>query len=240
VRSARGLFIEPGEWSRGFAGHTRWYRPGLVSGYSAARNLPPAPATLQTPSSAAAGLVLPRTYQPSCLDLNSCQAGDAGVVPSTLNRPLRLPRVARGESCPTSAGSAIDTAHFHGTTLGSGAVRPLIAMTGDLRHGVTNAAHQTLPRGWLAFKTLWFSAPKYRGPYAIRAERLDGAGSIEFGGQPKLGPLVVPPGPTPNSFDDGYRTVPGQTWVRTAGCYGWQIDGLTFSTVMVVKVNALP
>jgi hypothetical protein len=34
---------------------------------------------------------------------------------------------------------------------------------------------------------------------------------------------------------DGYREEPGGTYVRAPGCYAWQVDGLTFSEVIVVR-----
>jgi hypothetical protein len=49
----------------------------------------------------------------------------------------------------------------------------------------------------------------------------------------------VPAGPTINT-QDGYRTVPGSTWIKSPGCYGWQVDGRGFSDVIVVKVVARP
>jgi hypothetical protein len=33
---------------------------------------------------------------------------------------------------------------------------------------------------------------------------------------------------------DGFRTTPGSTWVTSAGCYAWQVDGRNFSEVIVV------
>ncbi len=47
-----------------------------------------------------------------------------------------------------------------------------------------------------------------------------------------MAPLVVPPGPTLNSFF-GYGTVPGGLFVKTPGCYAWQVDGLGFSEIIV-------
>ncbi len=112
-------------------------------------------------------------------------------------------------------------------------MRPIPAVDGDLRHGIVLLSSNSGVAGWLAFKTLWFSAPAYRGPFLIRAQRLDGQGPIAFGETPILSPLVVPPGETLNSHA-GYRTAPGGTWVKAPGCYGWQIDGLNFSEVIVV------
>ncbi|MGH2884745.1 MAG: hypothetical protein ACRDPA_18920 [Solirubrobacteraceae bacterium] len=48
---------------------------------------------------------------------------------------------------------------------------------------------------------------------------------------------MVPAGPTQNT-ENGYRTVPGSTWVASPGCYAWQVDGRNFSELIVV--HALP
>lgn len=52
----------------------------------------------------------------------------------------------------------------------------------------------------------------------------------------------MPPGPTLNTYPTGsvvgYRTVPSGIWVKAAGCYGLQIDGLTFTRTIVV--HAVP
>lgn len=34
---------------------------------------------------------------------------------------------------------------------------------------------------------------------------------------------------------DGYREFPGATWVKSPECIAWQVDGLTFSNVIVVR-----
>jgi hypothetical protein len=131
---------------------------------------------------------------------------------------------------------SVSSAEFNGLAIGTSVARPLIAMRGDIAHGIIDAAPQQSYPGWLAFKTLWIISPSYQGPIVVRAERLDHPGVMAFGSEPSPDVLVVPPGPTMNSFPDGYRTVPGQSWVYGAGCYGWQVDGLTFSSVLVVSV----
>jgi hypothetical protein len=116
-------------------------------------------------------------------------------------------------------------------------VRPLIASAGDVRQGVADLDPAETP-GWREFKTLWFSVPAYQGPFVIRAERLDKQGPIRLGGSGLLptsaSPLVVPAGPTLNSWN-GWRTVPSGTWAKSPGCYAWQVDGRTFSETIVVR-----
>jgi hypothetical protein len=103
--------------------------------------------------------------------------------------------------------------------------------------------------------------PSYNGPFVLRAARLGAKGPIEVqsggtGQAPGPGPLVVPAGPTINTYYTGwrpglvrdavtgrlvrtltgygYRTVPGGTWIKSPGCYAWQVDGRGFSDVIVM------
>jgi hypothetical protein len=117
----------------------------------------------------------------------------------------------------------------------------MIANEGNLLRGDVDLGGTEAP-GWSAVQTLWFSAPGYQGPFVVRGQRLGASGVIEVrpgatGLVPGSGPLIVPAGPTANT-QDGYRTVPGSTWVRSPGCYAWQVDGRDFSEVIVV--DAVP
>jgi len=96
--------------------------------------------------------------------------------------------------------------------------------------------------GWFALETLWFAMPSYKGPFVVDAKRIGATGPIEVhpgptGMQPGSGPLVVPAGPTANT-EDGYRSMPGSTWVTSPGCYAWRVKGPHFSEMIVV--DALP
>jgi len=156
---------------------------------------------------------------------------------SLVTRPLHFPSVAAGESCPATPGHPVHTSFFDGVALGNGPVRVLVGNHGDLLRGQadlgTSQAH-----GWFALEMIWFSVPGYDGPFVVRAKRLGASGPIrvkpgDAGTVPGSGPLVVPAGPTINT-QDGYRTVPGSTWVTSSGCYAWQIDGQNFSEVITV------
>jgi hypothetical protein len=126
---------------------------------------------------------------------------------------------------------------FGGIVLGNGPVRPILGerSASDARHGIADLSSRTsAPPPWLVVKTLWFSAPSYQGPIVIRAKRIDRPGVIAMGESPTVAPLIVPPGPTLNA-NAGWRTAPGGTWVQSPGCYAWQVDGLTFSDIIVVR-----
>jgi hypothetical protein len=148
-----------------------------------------------------------------------------------LNRALHFPALRTGQRCPATRGTPFDTKFFGGRAQGTGPVRVL---TGATRRGTADLINPTSSPPWLALKTLWFSVPAYQGPFIIRAKRLGRPGPVALGEGPTVAPLVVPPGPTLNSFF-GWRTVPGGLWVKSPGCYAWQVDGVGFSEIIVVR-----
>lgn len=207
------------------------------------------PVKSSRPADAAAlsreGLLVPATYQQACASEPSVcvrsgnLAGSGGPfphgpIPAVLNRPLHFPALRPGQDCPASPGSPVSTVDFGGTALGSGPVRVVIAGAGDLRHGVADLISPSSVPPWLGLKTLWFSVPAYQGPFIIRAKRLGQPGAVAMGEGPTVAPLVVPPGPTLNGTED-WREAPGGLWVRAPGCYGWQVDGLSFSEIVIVR-----
>lgn len=163
------------------------------------------------------------------------QPHGAGSPAALLKRPLDFPGLRPGQPCPATHGTAVSTADFGGIALGRGPIRPIIAQEPPrvARRGIAYLAPTSAP-GWLGIKTLWLSVPGYQGPFVIRAKRLDRAGPVGLGGAPTIAQLTVPSAVTATSWN-GWRTVPGGTWVKSPGCYAWQVDGLTFSEEIVVK-----
>ena len=197
-----------------------------------------APSTAAPGTAPAVGSSAPMGYRDACASEGGvCVSNDVvGSVPATLMRALRFPVLRAGQSCPATPGSEVDTPDFGGIALGTGPVRPIIAdePVNDAQRGIADLINPTSVPPWLGVKTLWFSVPTYQGPFIIRATRLDGPGVIAMGEGPTVDTLVVPPGPTLNG-GQGWRTAPGGTWVMKPGCYAWQVDGLTFSYVIVVR-----
>lgn len=159
-------------------------------------------------------------------------------VPDALRRPLHLPMLAPGGTCPVTSGQRFDNGQFGGVTLGQGPVQPLLApVTGADRvlQGIVPVGRYPSQPGWLEVKTLWFASPAYQGPIYIRGRQLDGPHQPVFGeGAPASLELQLGPGPTING-EDGWREWPGSTWLRAPGCYAWQIDGADFSQVIVFQ-----
>jgi hypothetical protein len=181
------------------------------------------------------GLAVPSTYRQACAAAEpqafGCTGVPAGPIPAALKRPVRFPVLRAGQRCPTSRGTPFNNSYIGGIALGTGPVR---VIAGSNRRGVAELINPSSSPPWLALKTLWFSLPAYQGPFVIRAKRLGHPGPVTLADPPVMTPLVVPPGPTLNSAF-GYRTVPGGLFVETPGCYAWQVDGLNFSEIIVVR-----
>lgn len=193
-----------------------------------------------SPPAAQTALAMPTDYTAACrLEPQVCfpdQFATPNPIPSQLLGPLRLPVLAPGSPCPVSSATPVNNQAMGGTALGVGPVLPLVGGFVVPSHGVPLRLPDT--DGFVGFKTLWYSLPSYAGPAVIRGSRLDAPGDIAFGEQPQASILVIPAGPTVNDVA-GYREAPGGTWVRGAGCYGWQVDTVESSTVIVfLAVNS--
>jgi hypothetical protein len=90
---------------------------------------------------------------------------------------------------------------------------------------------------WGGQKVLWLGAPSYHGPVLIRGRKLTGGG-LGFGaGKIPLAEVDVPPG-RPGGVGlnrDGWRLWGGYVRLRSPGCYGVQVDGTTFSEVIIFR-----
>jgi hypothetical protein len=193
-----------------------------------------------TPRNVLASIQIPATYEQACAnEPHVCLENEQGQVPDLLKRALHYPILETRDACPATAGAPVDTYthYFYGIALGDGPVRVAVGNHGDLLKGQVQVGSTGTP-GWSALETLWFAMPSYDGPFVVRGERLGGSGSINVDGSAtNPAPLVVPPGPTANT-EGGIRVAPVSTWVTSPGCYAWQVDGLTFSYVIVVDLTS--
>ncbi|GEM_PF-1082968 len=183
-------------------------------------------------------LLRPVSYQQACSsEPNVCQPGTSGSIPATLFPPLRLPRVATSESCPVTPGvNSTDPYVFGQQYGGAGPVWMVLGDRGDPGRGISVLGNPETP-GWLAAENVWLVAPGYQGPFTVRGLRLDGRGTVRFGGTPASAAFVEPPAPDANS-SSGWRFPPGTIWVTTPGCYGFQIDGTSFSETVVIDMQS--
>ena len=93
--------------------------------------------------------------------------------------------------------------------------------------------------------TIWISAPQYRGPVLVRGRRIDARGTVGFGSALKpSSELRLPAGSWdedtelaretwPRAVRNGWRFALENTRVAPDGCYAFQIDGESFSDVVL-------
>jgi hypothetical protein len=93
--------------------------------------------------------------------------------------------------------------------------------------------------GWMGQKTPWLIERRYLGPLLIRAARIGLPGPVRLAkvaGQ-HLSELRFRPGEN-NGFQATYRFLASTSLFRTTGCFAFQLDGLSFSSVVVMRIRA--
>jgi hypothetical protein len=158
-----------------------------------------------------------------------------------LQRPLRVPTIAGGSTCPTTSPdpkgnlTRIDRG-LTGIAWGKGPAYPgaLHSEKGrpTLRY-VDPIPPQSLFYGskWFGQKVVWVIDPAYRGPMLVRGRQVDGPNELRFNRG------VIPPREMQILPSPSLRTEPFFTRVRASGCYGYQVDGLGFSSVIVFEAK---
>lgn len=127
-----------------------------------------------------------------------------------------MPRLAVGTRDPR-----------YGIALGRGPVYPVPFGDSTLR-----IAGGRIEGGWIYAKVLWIAAPSYRGPVLIRGRQIDGTSWLGFARGPRpLSELQLPP--FPQELGRRWRDMPSYTRFRNQGCYAYQVDGTSFSRVLV-------
>jgi len=100
-------------------------------------------------------------------------------------------------------------------------------------------AYGTGTSGWGAQKLLWVIDAHSPGPLLIRGHQVDGPHEVRFnGGLDQLSNIdaLSPPLPALRLLGPPPETNwPSQTRLQAPGCYAYQVDGLTWSSVIVFQ-----
>ncbi|MET0729570.1 MAG: hypothetical protein ABWZ03_00130 [Solirubrobacterales bacterium] len=172
--------------------------------------------------------------------LVAAEAGMAAGPWRELHRPLELPRLTAGETCPVSSvGGGVDWESaniFGGRGIGRG---PVYAGLGGPPVGTFPVQVYPERPGWLAGKLFWYVEPEYRGRVLIRGRRIDGQGPLQFEVR-RATELRVGIGETVRWHGQprGSRGVPSGVLVKTPGCYAVQVDGTDFSRRIVFRATS--
>jgi hypothetical protein len=193
-------------------------------------------------------LVMVAAFSSACLG-GGGQATPTQTVPEEevggsddLHRPLDLPSVASGTACPRTPGRRPNP--DVGIALGSGPAYAVLGFEGNhvpLAPKAVVPLHSEDRRGnayW--HKTLWAVDPAYDGPILIRGRWIDSGQSLWF---------VLPSRTVSGSWrrvrelqiraerSKRWRYGPSLTILPGPGCYAFQVDGTTFSDVIVFEAR---
>ena len=157
----------------------------------------------------------------------------ASDLAGALRRPLNLPTLARGTTCPaTTPRQVVD---WQGPAIGAG---PVYSVGYDARGNIRWAGSQQ-DGGWYYVKILWFETPG-TGPFLIRGKQLDGPNQVGFGSDPVPSPeLVLEPSDEVGVANaaPGWHSFVAYTRVRAPGCYAYQVDTGSGSEAIVFKAG---
>jgi hypothetical protein len=96
---------------------------------------------------------------------------------------------------------------------------------------------------WQGQKVFWYVAPSYRGRVLIRGRRIDGSGWLGFNGMrvPSDELRIEPYDTVSWSGQPRFsRGIPSAVRALSSGCYAVQVDGKTFSKIVVFQVDLAP
>lgn len=163
---------------------------------------------------------------------------DAEDVRALLSRPLALPSLPAGQQCPVTPARLHSPVAQPADARGPGR-GPLYPITFYLGENSTLRLGKLTPEadGLFATKVVWASTTGgYQGPVVVRVGRVDGAGrgyvrlSYEPGAARGDAVLFVV-GETPGDW-------PSSTHITGPGCYAYQLDGRTYTELIVFRVVA--
>lgn len=165
-----------------------------------------------------------------------CRSGFLTATWRRLTRPLHIPTLNAGATCPIRpVASGIDFRSFNvGPGIGAGPVYPA-PFSPDATQPLNDF---TVPVGWHGGKHAFFTQPSYDGPVLIRSGQLDGPGVVTFASNEIRGaPKLTDPRPELRLPTDTPNVARTFFFLTRPGCYAYQIDGTTFSEIVVFKIS---
>ncbi len=202
--------------------------PRLRSHLPATPAGPTHPVTPTSPTAAA-----PTTTSPTSATGPPIATGSSVSV-AALHRPLQLPVIPPGQPCPVTL-SQHQPDPALGMIQGLGPAGPVgLAARGALQYGAPAPYDALTDKSWGAVKVLWAVDGAVNGPVLVRGRQLDGPHRLRFN-DPAVAEMLLAPKPpiTPG----GWRDYPGYTRLQAPGCYAYQVDAPSGSTVIVFRAE---
>jgi hypothetical protein len=208
-----------------------------ASGHASTRNSDATPIPLRPPTG----------YRDYCDGATKAQTRllcPRGGVPPALWRPFVVPSLSSGESCPVSQTRTLTSRIA--PVIGTGPVF-FVAGAYDATDRTTMVAVSSpngpaAGTGWNIAKAPLVVKATFRQPLAVRGGRIDGPGELGFSGFAGRRPFAAMQwaGTSPAIPLGNYKAHSLLVWVTKDGCYALQIDGSTFSRVIVFRVALDP
>ncbi len=171
----------------------------------------------------------PASQTPSPILLGATRTPSVWIVLE--QRPMYVPVIATGASCPLVPGRQINPSL--GAALGEGPI--YLVGLGD--HGTVKVPVGRRDGGDYALLALLTAPPGFQGQALVRGRQLNGSMDVRFsGGDDPAPPALWQIAPESASMAGGWLTWNVYLHVHGPGCYGLQIDGPTFSEVIVFQV----
>lgn len=168
------------------------------------------------------------------------RAGPLGTF-ARLERPFHTPTLPPGRACPTSGQDPrgnLSRIGFVGPAWGGGPAYPGIFSPNQtkpvlLYDDPIPGASLIHGSAWFGQKVLWVVDRKAnREPILIRGRRVDAFDRVHFG--LALDPVLQ------MTISRRSNNQPSTTRVRGPGCYAYQVDGPSFSSVIVFEAAPWP
>ena len=142
--------------------------------------------------------------------------------------------LASGSPCPTTPGRPLDPALVE--VVGDGPVYVALGVEDTLHYA---PAKNFGSQEWAGQKTIWAIQPGFAGLVLVRGRQLDGPNELRFGrgDVPATELLFHAPGEAQSDPPNGWTYEIDYTRVRAPGCYAYQIDGETFSDVVIFRAE---
>ena len=165
--------------------------------------------------------------------------GATAVVQKLAARPLTIAPLAPGAACPITPMATIEPGTGTGFSAGTGQAQgdgPVYVWNAQRVHLFAN----DLTSDGYGLKEVWVIDGSYQGPVLIRGGRIDGDDAMRFRFNPEtaIDDALVLDDAAPSLQRDpstGWRSVPSEVVVPSAGCYAFQIDGIGFTEQVVFE-----
>jgi len=190
---------------------------------------------------------LPTVADSASLTIVNVATTTTDIAPATWNtlraRPLILPTLGPGVACPAAQGRTVYPSF--GPAIGDGPAYIVGMGTDGVLHATAPTPHGKGSATWGSQFAFFIIAPSYHGAVLARGHQLDGPNPLLFNGgldqmngfdqttPTLLTQLRMESGP---AYGSPWSNFASYLRMQAPGCYGIQMDGDTFSEIIVFRV----